>query len=212
MGLVVLVPTLGRPHKLKPLAEEFAKTTPDHRMLFIVDPGDSESHWEALQAGDVLVSERTGYSAKVNQGVKASDEEYILLAADDVKPHPNWFENAVKLMSDKIGYVSLNDLGNRGVMRGRFATFPLIARWYAELDDELYHEGYRHWFCDLEASERAKQRGAFAYAPDAVMEHMHPLWNKGEMDQTYEDWAYNQEGNAQDRALFHSRRHLWAPA
>jgi hypothetical protein len=211
-SLVVLVPTLGRPRALEPLARAFADTTPDHRLLFIVDAGDLESHKAAGRAGEVLVAERTGYPAKVNFGVRATTEPLILLAADDVRPHPGWFEAASSYLTDTIGYVSLNDLGNRAVMRGRFATFPLIARWYAELDDELYHVGYRHNCCDVEASEKAQQRGAFAYAPEAVMEHMHPFWGKAELDRTYREWALDRQGIAADRALLRERRKLYTTA
>jgi glycosyltransferase involved in cell wall biosynthesis len=208
--LVILCPTLGRPGALEPLARAFADTTPRHRLLFIVDADDVESATAARRAGDVLVSERTGYSAKINAGIRATNEPLILLAADDVRPHPDWFETAAGLLSNTIGFVSLNDLGNRAVMRGRLATFPLVARWYVEKYGDLLHEGYRHNCCDVEATELAMQRGAFAFARGAVMEHMHPLWNKGEMDKTYEDWALDPEGIAADRALLAERRKLWA--
>jgi glycosyltransferase involved in cell wall biosynthesis len=212
MGLVVLVPTLGRAHRLGPLAALFRNATPPHRIVFICDPDDQDSIEAAQKAGECLVAVKTGYSAKVNLGVRATEEEHILLAADDVRPHPGWYEIASALMSDTIGYVSLNDLGNRAVMRGRYCTFPLVARWYAELEDELYHEGYAHNYCDREATEKAQLRGAFAYAPEAIMEHLHPLWKKGEIDQTYRDWALNEDIMERDRTLFEQRRAEWTPA
>jgi hypothetical protein len=260
--LVVLVPTLGRPHALEPLAQAFAETTPNHRLIFIVDVADSESRRAAeqvtlrdalqpekgwRQVGDVLVVHRTGYPAKINAGIRATSEPFILLAADDVRPQAGWFETAKAEMTWRfapaanvpvgepyggsewmngemptgrgateggIGFVSCNDLGNRAVMRGRYATTPLIARWYCEKYGELLHEGYRHNCCDVEASELAQKRGAFAYAPKAVVEHLHPLWNKSApgidgIDQTYADWALDQAGIDADRALLDERRKAW---
>jgi hypothetical protein len=77
-------------------------------------------------------------------------------------------------MTDELRYVSCNDLGNHRVMRGEYATMVFVARDYAEQFDEFYREEYFHNGVDLEASAVAKRRGAFVYAPDAIVEHLHP--------------------------------------
>lgn len=206
--LVVLIPTLGRADRLGALAERFAATSPPHRILFVCDRSDTASIAAGLDAGHVLVHDGT-YPVKVNAGIRATDEEYLMVAADDVNPHEGWFEKALELMSEQVGFVSLNDLGNEAVMRGEHATLPLVARWYVA-DGELYHEGYEHTGCDVDASYIAKSKGAFAYAPEAVMEHMHPVWGKGEVDETYRLGGMNPDKDAHDRVLLSTRRHLWS--
>jgi hypothetical protein len=209
--LVVLCPTRGRPRALAPLAQAFAAVTTGYRMLFIVDDDDRESQAAAdLTGEDWIVSTKTGFPAKVNLGIRHSTEPLIFLGSDDVKPHPHWRERAEAAMTDELAYVSCNDLGNKEVMRGDYATMVLVARWYAELDEEFYPECYLHNAVDLEASALAKKRGAFVYVPDAIVEHLHPNYGKAEMDETYRRWAFDEDGVAADRALLEERRALWA--
>lgn len=214
--LVVLVPTRGRPHALAPLAVRFAETTPPHRLVFIADPDDPDTLEAAFPVGDVLVPrERLSYPAKINHGARHTTEPLLLFGADDIRPHPGWLAAALEPMTVAgVGFVSLNDLGNERVMAGEYATLPLVARWYVEqggIDGpDVYHEGYRHNGADLEASEVARSRGAFAYAPAAVMEHLHPNYGKAEPDATYLAGGLNREGTEHDDALIAKRRALWA--
>lgn len=214
-SLVVVVPTRGRAHALKSLALEFKATTPAHRMLFVVDPDDPQSFRLGREVGDVLVTvSRLSYAAKANRAIERSTEPFLLFAADDVKPHPGWFEAAHALMSEEVGFVSTNDLGSERVMDGEYATCPLVARSYAEqgtIDGGpgVFHEGYHHNPADIEASETAKHRGAFAYCPESVVEHMHPNYGKAEVDQTYLEGGMNEEANEADAVLFAERSALW---
>lgn len=211
--LVVVVPTLGRPQAIEPLVTAFRQQTPPtYRMLFVVDPDDGPT-WEALEefsGTEVEALERGGsYPEKINAGIEASEEPVILAGADDIRPHYQWFERACTRFSDKIGFVSLNDLGNPAVMAGDYATLPLVARWYVHEVETLYHEGYQHIGCDVDASRIARARGAFAYAEDAVMEHMHPAWGKAEVDETYEIGGMNKLKTLRDWELFETRKYLW---
>jgi glycosyltransferase involved in cell wall biosynthesis len=206
--LAVIIPTLGRPQALGPLVDVFAQTTPvPHRMLFVIDPDDGPT-WEAVENLDrpeVNALEHGGtYPQKVNAGIRATTEPILLIGADDIRPHPGWFEKASRHLSAQIGFVSLNDLGNEEVMAGNYAIHPLVARWYVA-GGELFHEGYEHIGCDVDASRIARSRGAFAYAPDAVMEHLHPNYGKAPVDATYERGGLNEAKNVADQALLAER-------
>jgi hypothetical protein len=52
----------------------------------------------------------------------------------------------------------------------------------------------------------ARARGAFAPCLASVVEHMHFYAGKAAWDDTY---AKGSAKDSQDRALFHSREHLW---
>lgn len=205
-SVVAIVPTLGRPWALRPLAEAFAQTTGGHRILLVVDEDDRET-WDALPLDghpEVVALEHSGsYPQKLNAGIRATQEPLLLIGADDIRPHPGWLENAKAKLSDQVGFVSLNDLGNLDVMAGRYATFALIARWYAEL--EPYDESFHHNGCDVDASLRAKARGAFAYAEDAVMEHLHPNYGKAALDETYRRGGFDEAKNRADQELLAKR-------
>lgn len=212
--LVAIVPTLGRPQALAILAERFAETTSSYRILFVCDPADVPTR----RALEHLSDERPEveslahvgpYVSAVNAGIRATHEPLILVGADDIRPHPGWLEEAKRYLSDEIGYVSLNDLGNHDVMAGKYATLPLVARWYAVSEGDLYHPGYQHVGCDVDASLQAQARGAYAYAPGAVMEHLHPAWEKAPMDATYEAGGCNAEKWRADHDLLERRWPSW---
>ena len=69
------------------------------------------------------------------------------------------------------------------------------------------HEGYRHNFCDTEMVETAKARGAWRFAADSIVEHVHPNWHTEiETDETY---RLGRSGFIRDQTLYHRRRRLW---
>lgn len=207
-ALAVIVPTYGRPGALEPLVEAFAATTNVAYRLVLVLDADDHASWETASTLDVVTLEHTGtYPQKVNAGIAATQEPFMLVGADDIRPHAGWFENARAHMTDRIGFVSLNDLGNGYVMEGYYATLPLVARWYTQLGP-LFDETFHHNGVDVDASLTARARGAFAYAPDAVMEHLHPLFEKGEVDDTYRRGGMNEANNHADRQRLLER---WGP-
>jgi glycosyltransferase involved in cell wall biosynthesis len=208
MSLAVVVPTLDRSHALRPLLEAFRQTTDDFRLVFVLRP-DDEGSWEAVEelaAPDVVAMECEGrYAACVNLAARATDEDFLLIGADDIRPHERWFEAARAKMSSAVGFVSTNDLGSEDVMAGTVASHPLVARWYATEVGDLFDEAYFHNGGIGDASEVAKQRGAFAYAPDSIVEHLHPNYGKAEVDETYRRVSHDEMGNAVDNALLAER-------
>lgn len=204
--LAVITPTFGRPASLAPLVESFAETTPEARVYLVMEKRDRASIRAAAKLETVdVIGEFGSYPRALNAGIRASDEPLILCGADDIRPRPGWLEAAKAHLSETIGFVSINDLGNPEVMKGAWATLPLVARWYVELDEQFYFEGYHHNACDKDASFRAQERGAFAYAPDAIVEHLHPDWGKAKPDKTYQRHAQNKRLRIADRALLAER-------
>lgn len=208
-SLAIVVPTLGRPHALEALVTAFRESTaPGYRIMFVVHPDDGPTLDAIASVGwpEVTVLRCEGrYAACINAAVAATDEQFLLIGADDIRPRPGWYEAALARMSDTIGFVSTNDLGNEEVLTGQIATHPLVARWYAERVGALYDEGYFHNGANADASERAKRDRAFAFAFDSVVEHMHPNYGKAEVDETYRVGALDEAGNAADYDLLTKR-------
>jgi GT2 family glycosyltransferase len=94
------------------------------------------------------------------------------------------------------------------VMAGEYATFPFVARWYITRHGPLYDQAFRHNGADIDASLRARQRGAFAYAPDAVVEHVHPNYGKADVDDTYLHGGLDPAKNKADDLLLWGRWRL----
>lgn len=216
--IAVLVPVLARPQNAQPLVDSIrANTTIGHRILFVCNAGDTEQIAACKRTGahvDIVPEQpRTGdYAKKINKAYASSMEPYLLLAADDLVFHSGWDTAALALARRGYGVVGTNDMGNGMVMRGEHATHPLVSRAYADacgtVDEcgKILHEGYRHNCVDVELVETAKARGAWAFAHDARIEHLHPLWHKAADDATY---RLGRSGYADDQRLLAQRRHLW---
>lgn len=212
-ALAILIPALRRPQNVEPLVRSIHETTPDPwRAVFICDPTDFPQQHAAYDAGCDVMLIPGNYAQKINAGVRVSDEPLIFLGADDLRFHPSWLEAATAKLTDGIGVVGTNDLGNPRVIAGHHATHSLVTREYAErgtIDEpgKLLHEGYPHEFVDDEFIATARKRNAFAMAPDSIVEHLHPHWGKGPTDALYE--AHRQRMRAGAR-IFRRRRLLWA--
>lgn len=214
--IAILVPVLRRPHRVRPLLESIAAATiGPYRVLFIPDPDDRPEIDAILDVdGEIIAAVPGNYATKINRAVRVTAEPLLFLAADDLKFHPGWLENAVAQLRPGIGVVGTNDLGSRRVMAGLHSTHSLVTRAYTRLgtiDDpsRLLHEGYVHEYVDDEFIGTARARGAYAHAHHSRVEHLHPNWGKAPMDELYADQPHRMRAS---RHLFAARRALWETA
>jgi hypothetical protein len=212
-GLAILVPVLERPHRIEPFLAAVEASTPDARVLFLADPDDAPTLEALCGLGDrpmqIDVDEGGGnYAEKINRGVEMTDEPLIFTAADDIEPRAGWLEAALEAMVDRVEVIGVNDLIDRP---REHATHFLLARAYAEqptVDGGRgpLHTGYWHWYVDDELIATARHRGAYAYAPEAKVDHLHPMVNLSPDDAVY---AKGRQRRRQDRRLFGNRSSLW---
>ena len=214
----VIVPVLKRPQNAGPFMQTLRASTGLANVYAIASDDGSDidqetiAAWiqagaEVLQGTDIGVS----FASKVNAGYEFTTEPWLFVTGDDVRFHPGWLDHAQAVANTGRGVevVGTNDLGNPRVLRGEHATHMLIRRSYVDEHGASWdgpkvvcHEGYRHWFVDDEIVTAARQRGVFGFAPASVVEHLHPLWGKGEPDEVYE---LGQQWQDADRALFLER-------
>ncbi len=219
MSTVVLVPMLGRAHRIAPLAASLAAATPEpHRLLFVVSRSDHDVRRTVDELGldSTICPTPAGapgdYARKINHGASVTDEPWIFLGADDLAFHPGWLTAAITAAGDRAGVIGTQDLGNARVIAGEHATHSLVARRYVDehgtVDErgKVLHEGYPHEFVDDELVATAKARGAWVFAGDSIVEHLHPNWSKAPTDA-----LYNQQRRRMKvgRRIFEQRRHLW---
>ena len=205
----VIVPVLNRPQNAAPFMASLRATTGLATVYAVAtfDDADTAKAWEDTGA-TVLYADDISFASKVNAGHAQTSEPWLFLTGDDVRFHPGWLDHA-QAAATGHDVVGTNDLGNPRVMKGEHAVHMLIRRAYVDEQGASWdgpgsvcHEGYRHWYVDDEIVTAARQRGAFAHAPGAVVEHLHPLWGKGETDDVYE---LGQESQNADRDLFQKR-------
>jgi hypothetical protein len=208
--LAVLIPALDRPHRVWPVVNSFLVTC-DCDVYFICDPEDTAEIAEVVRNGDraKLRIFEGGYAAKINHGVRSTDHPLVFLGADDLEPLPGWYEAAKARLRDDVGVVGINDM----LKRDRdHTTHFLMTRAYAEqpiIDGQPGPccEEYSHWFVDDELIATAKARGAYAYAPDAEILHLHVDAGLAPDDDTY---RRGRQGSRLDAHRFYRREHLWA--
>ena len=214
-AVAIIVPMLGRPHRVAPLLESIEQATPEpHRVVFVCTPGDPAE--EAVHASGyrpllVGYQKRGDYARKIQAGIAATDEPLLFTGADDLQFHPGWLPAAAALMSGPVGVVGTNDLCNARVMRGEHATHFLVARWYVKVGtiDEpgiLFHHGYRHEYVDDELVGTAKRRGAWAFAADSHVEHLHPMGGKVPTDPLYDK---QRQRMMSSKPTYDRRKRLW---
>lgn len=216
---VLLVPVLRRPRNVGPLVRSVRENTPEpHRLLFLVTAGDSEEIAAIEEAGAEYLATppapRGDYARKINAGYAATSEPFLFLGADDLRFHPGWLSAGLALFEDPaIGVVGTQDLAPTERARtGQHATHSLVRRSYVDergtIDrrGQVLHPGYWHEYVDDEFIATARARGAFAFAFDSVVEHLHPSWGKAPTDELY---AQQRRRMSHGRALFARRRRLW---
>jgi hypothetical protein len=209
--IAVCVPVLDRPQNAEPFMRSLRASTGLATAYAICDEDDSAT-WAAWETAGATVLPASGkrFAAKINDAYQATTEPHLLLVGDDVRFHPGWLDHA-EYASKVSGcqVVGTNDLGNPRVMRGEHATHLFITRQYIDEHGASWdgpnivcHEGYRHWFVDDEIVTLAKTRGTFVVALGSKVEHLHPLWGKAEMDNTYRLGSHAKES---DKRLFENR-------
>ncbi|MCK9921605.1 hypothetical protein MXD61_06830 [Frankia sp. AgPm24] len=213
--LTILVPMLGRPHRVAPLLASIQATVPAAEVLWLLTPGDHAVVAEVDRAGGRALSvgfARGDYARKINLGYRVTDRPLLFLAACDLQFHPGWYQAALDQFADGIGVVGTNDMGNPRVVAGEHATHSLVTRAYADQGatadgaGEILHEGYWHEYCDDELVQVARHRGVWAFAANSHVEHLHPDYGKAPSDHMY---RRRRPRMRQGAPLFAARRSLW---
>jgi hypothetical protein len=206
----VLVPVMARPQNAEPFMRSLRASTGMAAVYAIANDDDHDTieAWRAAGA-EVITGPVSTFAEKINLGCAKTAEPWVFVVGDDVRFHPGWLDRAQMAAGDGYHVVGTNDLGNPRVMAGEHATHLLIRRSY--IDEQggswdgpgtVCHEGYRHWYVDDELVTVAKQRGVWAMASGAVVEHLHPAWGKAPDDDVY---RLGQSHQDRDRYLFQKR-------
>lgn len=207
----LIIPTLNRVGSLERLVKNIhIKTGTDHRIYFVVEPGDWGSYNEACRLGEAVIvsDEHPGtHTGAANTAYSVTKSEFFMMANDDLNFHLDWDILALHKMVDGVDVVGLND----GM--GNMTTFTLVRREYVknhsgciDVPGVVYFPGYHHNYVDTEFAATAKKRGVWAEAPEAIVEHMHWSFHKSDKDATY---IQSENTSLADSMLYDSRKHLF---
>jgi hypothetical protein len=219
MAIAILVPVLGRPQRAQPLVDSIrASTTLPYTLLFLCSRTD-----DALEAYAALSETHVcpfdpgpgDFARKMNLGFRLTGGDFCFLGATDLTFTAGWDVEALRVAEETgAGVIGTQDRANPVVKKGRHSTHPLVRRAYIERcggtvdgSGQIYCELYDHQCVDNELIETAQHRGEWAFAPNSVVIHHHPFYDRqAKMDATYEKALAK---GKEDIRLFQRRRRLW---
>lgn len=215
-SVAIFIPTYKRAYKILSVYKNAKDSSPlITNIYFIVEKDDQESI-DILEAHRLpyFINERSRGSAGAhNTAYLKTSEQYFFIGADDLGFRPGWLEKCLEKMVDPIKVVGTNDLHNRNVLRGVFATHFLVDRNYIREHSGIFDgenlvlpECYAHNCSEREFVEMAKLRNVFVPCFEAIVEHLHWSWGLSPKDETYA----KQDGTVNhDVHLFLKRKPLW---
>jgi GT2 family glycosyltransferase len=187
----VLLATAGRPEMAEAFAHSLRDTTTGHdvELVAAVD-GDHETvdRLNAVDGVSLIVDyhpAHRGCSNAWNAALALSSGDEVVLAADDLTFEPGWLDAALATLAEfpnGWGFVGFND----GHWGAELSTHYLMSRRFVieVLGGVIAWPCYSHSFNDVEASERAKRAGRYAWCADAHVHHNHWLWGERPQDDT----------------------------
>jgi glycosyltransferase involved in cell wall biosynthesis len=187
-----LLATTDRPEMAERAVRSILDTTQGHDVEIVAAVDACGKTAVALNELGCMVDyadEHRGCSAAWNAALSWAEGDPLVLAADDLEFHPGWLDAALQTLSEfpgGWGMVGFND-GHHGQ---ELSTHYLMSRRLVVevFGGRVAWEHYHHSFNDVEANERAKRAGRYAWCQDARVYHQHWLFGDRQQDQTDGRW------------------------
>jgi hypothetical protein len=217
----VVIPVLNRPARVLPLVKSFRSScSSKDATLYLVAQSDDRAELEEIKRCSqehaklftglvvlIVPPTRRTWANKLNDALAHTSEPWLMLGGDDLLFRHGWVDKLKPYMErEDVGVIGTRDIA----MDPKFTltAHPIVSRKYVmeqgtvDKKGEIVHDGYDHNFPDTELIGTAAMRGAYLFAPDVVVEHLHPLLGKARIDDTY---RLGQVKFQQDRLLFVKR-------
>lgn len=195
-----LVPTC-RPHLVERLFE-CVDATDTSQVTFLVGIDDDDDQ-EYPQRADTRYfrSPKAQLAVKTNELAALAWDDFSILAQidDDQWPRTKQWDLAVIEAMTHLGggLVYPND----GWMGEQTPTVPFWPAAFAKRLGWFYHPDLIHLFCDNVVQDLARALGRVHYLSDVLVEHMHPIVQKSDWDDSYRE-SNSGEMWAHDEAVF----------
>ena len=192
MKMCVVVPSRGRPENAERLAQAFKDTGAEADLYIVIDNDDPK--WNEYAKSEnykkLPADNKTGGCAKsLNTGAvlllditKYPLYDYFVFMGDDHLPRtPGWDKAFIQALGTNTGIVYGDDL-----LQG--ANLPTAYGMSRDLVNELRgmtFPGCIHLFFDNFVKQLGLDLEYLKYLPDVIIEHLHPIAGKAEMDEGY---------------------------
>lgn len=192
MKMCVVVPSRGRPDNADRLAKAFKDTNAEADLWFIIDNDDPK--WNEYAKNEnfkcLPADNKTGGCANsLNTGavylldlVKFPLYDYFVFMGDDHLPRTqNWDKAFIQALGQNTGIAYGNDL-----LQGENlpTAFCMTRDLVMELRGMTF-PGCIHLFFDNFVKQLGIDLNYIKYLPNVIIEHLHPVAGKAEMDEGY---------------------------
>jgi hypothetical protein len=190
--MCVVVPSRGRPENAERLAQAFKDTNTEADLYIVIDNDDPK--WNEYAKSEnykkLPADNKTGGCAKsLNTGAvyllditKFPLYDYFVFMGDDHIPRTQGWDKAfIQALGQNTGIVYGDDL-----LQG--ANLPTAFGMSRDLVNELRgmtFPGCVHLFFDNFVKQLGLDLEYLKYLPDVIIEHLHPIAGKAEMDEGY---------------------------
>jgi hypothetical protein len=209
--IAYVVPSRGRPENIKRLAKAFEKTEARADLWVVIDDNDwerkaYEKNAEEYDYGYLIIENHSnGMAQPLNKGVEIlinrdefDEYGYFGFMGDDHLPRTPYFDYILSLAIPygKNGIAWGNDL----IQGGNLPTACLMNREIVERLGGMVPPGFKHLYIDNFWMTLGRDINGLYYKPDVIIEHLHPVARKSEMDEGYAR-VNSQEMYDHDRAI-----------
>lgn len=192
MKMCVVVPSRGRPENADRLAKAFIDTNAESDLYIVIDNDDPK--WNEYAKNESLTvlpadNKTGGCAASLNTGAvllldvtKFPLYDYFVFMGDDHLPRTkNWDKALIQTLGLQTGIAYGDDL-----LQGE--NLPTAFAMTRDLVNELRgmtFPGCIHLYFDNFVKQLGIDLKCLRYLPDVIIEHLHPVAGKAEMDEGY---------------------------
>ena len=188
MRMCVIVPSRGRPQNINRLVTAFKDTNAEAQLIAVLDV-DDEAEYATTQLNLIYDNTTGGCAYSLNKAAYSLlDEgmyghfEYFMFMGDDHLPRTNeWDKKLIKPLIGKNGISYGNDL----LQGENLPTAFVMTRDIVENLKGMTFPGCIHLYFDNFVKQLGIDINALHYCPDVIIEHLHPVAGKVDMDEGY---------------------------
>lgn len=181
--MVTIVPSRGRPNNITKLSQLFFENSTESDLLVVIDQ-DEDEIYPRLPKIIYKVLPQMHLNQKLNYAAMSLVDKYehIAFFGDDVEPlTKGWDEILLRPLVDRIGISYGNDLLQEHNLPNNVVISSKIIKELGFMAPTQL----KHFYIDNFWKELGLAIQRIYYNGSVVLEHIHPLNNKAEVDNTY---------------------------
>jgi hypothetical protein len=186
--MAIVTPSRGRPENIAEMQRALSDTFTTSPLWVVCDDDDPtlEEYMETAENLMIFPRESKGMARPLNLGVQQllrdSSYSHFAFLGDDHRPRTiRWDQMWIDILQDRGGLVYGDDLFQRENLPTAVGMSGTIAR---ELNG-MVPDGLIHLYLDNFWKQLGEDLNKLFYLPDSIVEHMHPLIGKAEVDEGY---------------------------